>query len=334
MFKLTDRNSNLKSKSFLFTINPALKIIFTFLIFKIIFTLDIDFFLKKEKNKIDILFFCLPLFFITITLFYLLFSINFSFSKLIENVSHFKFFIFFSFLIHLSLQKKSEQYLKIYIFKNTFFWFFMFFLFFLFFIKQKKTKNIYILFNLFIFIMLPFVCFINNFKIYYIQTLFLEIKDLLNIFLILIRILLILILNILISETTSFMEISDGIEIILKPLKKIGVPVEIFAIMLSLIFMSIPFLLYEIQKIIKAQISRGLNLYTKNIFKKIYFLIALLIPIFILIFKKSFVLSNAMETRGFILGKPRTKLSHYYINKKDFFILFIVLFFFIFSFFY
>ncbi|WP_210352292.1 hypothetical protein [Texas Phoenix palm phytoplasma] len=58
-----------------------------------------------------------------------------------------------------------------------------------------------------------------------------------------------------------------------------------------------------------------------------------MIPIFILSFKKSFVLANAMESRGFVLGQERTKLANYKILKKDYFILIIVFLFFLISFF-
>ncbi|KAB8122119.1 MAG: ABC-type cobalt transport system permease protein [Candidatus Phytoplasma cynodontis] len=325
--------NNFKKNSFLFSLNPALKIILTILFFKIIFTLNIDCFFKAN-SKLNIFLSFLPFFFVTLSLFGLLWSINFSFLKLIENLLNFKFFILFSFFIYLSFEKPSEKYCSIYIFENTFIWFFILFLFFLFFVKKSIHKKIYLITNLVVFLLLPFIFFKINFQTKYIQVLFFKIKDLFYIFLILIRISFILILNILISETTSFMEINDGLEIILKPLKKIGIPTEVFCIMISLIFMSIPFLLIEIQKIIKAQISRGLNLYTQNIFKKIYFLISLLVPIFVLIFQKSFVLANAMETRGFVIGNNRTKLSNYKIIKKDFISLCIVMFFFVYSFFY
>ncbi|WP_153368723.1 energy-coupling factor transporter transmembrane component T [Candidatus Phytoplasma sacchari] len=330
MPKLIKNSNYKKSKSFLFSIHPALKIILSILLFKIIFTLNIDFFFH-EKNKINILFSGLNFLFIITIIILSLFSIDFSFNKLIENLSNLKLFIFFSFFIYFSFEKPKEKYLNIYIFKNTFFLFLIIFILFSFFKTNKKQKRIYFLLNLIILIILPYIFFIINFKNNYLQIIFFTIKDLLQIILILIRISLILILNIIIKETTSFMEINDGLEIILKPLKKIGIPVEIFSIMLSLIFMSIPFLLSEIQKIIKSQISRGLNFYTKNIFKKIYFLLSLLIPIFVLIFQKSFILANAMETRGFVLGKKRTKLSFYKIKKSDILIMFVIILFFLYS---
>jgi energy-coupling factor transport system permease protein len=331
--KLLKENNNKQIKSFIYFLHPALKIILTILTFKIIFSLNIDFCFDKKKN-ITIFFSLLPLFSVTIALFFLLFSIDFSISKLIKNFFHLKFFIFLSLLFYLSSEKPKEQYFKIYIWKNIFFIFFILFLFSFFFKHKKIIKNIYLLISFIFLFVLPFIFYYNNQNINYIENLFFKKKDLLQLFLVLWRILLILILNILITETTSFIEINDGLEIILKPFKKIGIPIEIFSIMISVIFMSIPFLLKETQKIMKAQISRGLNFYTKNIFKKIYFLLSLLIPIFVLVFQKSFVLANAMETRGFVLGQERTKLSFYKMKKNDYLILFIVLFFFIYSFFY
>ncbi|MBP3059389.1 energy-coupling factor transporter transmembrane protein EcfT [Texas Phoenix palm phytoplasma] len=330
-----------ENKFFLYRLNPAIKIILTVLMFKIIFSLNINF---SQNNIYFYMNIFLFIFFIFV-LFWLLIIIDFSLKKLFYQILNFKFLFLFSLIIHSSFQipnlANHNDYLEIYIWKNffnLFFIFFIFFLFFCFFVKDKIYKKIYWILNFFFFLVLPFLIhygyiYISFFSKIYIQSIFFKKNDLFQIFLIFIRILLILIVNILINQTTSFIEINDGLEIILKPLKKIKFPVEIFSIMLSLIFMSIPFLLEETQKIFKAQLSRGLNFYTHNFFKKIYYLISLLIPIFILSFKKSFVLANAMESRGFVLGQERTKLANYKILKKDYFILIIVFLFFLISFF-
>ncbi|MFR0367883.1 energy-coupling factor transporter transmembrane component T family protein [Candidatus Phytoplasma palmae] len=330
-----------ENKFFLYRINPAIKIILTILMFKIIFSLKIDF----SQNSIYLYMHIFLFIFFICVLFWLLMSINFSLKKLFYQIFNFKFLFLFSLIIHSSFQipgyVNRSDYFEIYIWKNFFNLFLIFFIFFClfcFFIKNKIYKKIYWFLNFFFFLILPLLIHygyisIGFFQKIYLQSIFLKKKDLFQIFLIFIRILLLLIVNILINQTTSFIEINDGLEILLKPLKKIKFPVEIFSIMLSLIFMSIPFLLEETQKIFKAQLSRGLNFYTNNFFKKIYYLISLLIPIFILSFKKSFVLANAMESRGFVLGQERTKLANYKILKKDYFILIIIFLFFVISFF-
>ncbi|TKA87612.1 MAG: energy-coupling factor transporter transmembrane protein EcfT [Candidatus Phytoplasma asteris] len=132
------------------------------------------------------------------------------------------------------------------------------------------------------------------------------------------RLFLIVMLFFLFNKITSFIEIQDGLDIILSPLKKLKIATETFTLMLSLIFMANSFLLQETNKILKAQTTRGMDLHKKNIFKRINHLLALLVPIFVLVFKRSLVLSNAMEVRGYVLGAPRTKMITYRWKMLDF----------------
>jgi energy-coupling factor transport system permease protein len=122
----------------------------------------------------------------------------------------------------------------------------------------------------------------------------------------------------LFNKITSFIEIQDGLDIILSPLKKCKISTETFTLFLSLIFMANTFLLQETNKILKAQIARGMDLHKKNVFKRINHLLALLVPIFVLVFKRSLVLSNAMEVRGYVLSAPRTKMITYRWKIIDF----------------
>ncbi len=132
------------------------------------------------------------------------------------------------------------------------------------------------------------------------------------------RLFLIMMLFFLFNKITSFIEIQDGLDIVLSPLKKLKIATETFTLMLSLIFMANYFLLQETHKILKAQTARGMDLYKKNIFKRINHLLALLVPVFVLVFKRSLVLSNAMEVRGYVLGSPRTKMITYRLKIIDF----------------
>ncbi|WAN63513.1 energy-coupling factor transporter transmembrane protein EcfT [Candidatus Phytoplasma rubi] len=321
---------NIKNKSFLKSIHPSLKIILFILIFKIIFSLNLDLNAKLTLQK-QLFYFFYFIFFIFI--FVLLFKLidNF-FIKFIRQILNLKFFFLFCFFLHVSPKEKEFSFS---IFPNdiTFFFIIILFLYFLsFFLIKNEYKNIYFLIIFFFVIVLPSILQFSLNQDFFLKLYF-DKKDLLNIFFIFLRICLFFMLNFLINQTTSFIEIKDGLEILLKPLKIIKFPVEIFSLMISLILMSIPFLLEESKKILKAQISRGLNFYTKNIFKKVYYLISLLIPILILAFKKSFVLANAMETRGYVLGKPRTKLNVFQITKKDYFIFCFIFVFFVWSFF-
>lgn len=132
-----------------------------------------------------------------------------------------------------------------------------------------------------------------------------------------VRILTVIIITSLLTYTTSTTELNDGLESVLKPLKYIGVPVSVFSMMLSLTLRSIPTLLEETDKIMKAQASRGVDFKESKLVEKIVQIISLLIPIFVVSFKRSLDLSNAMEVRGYILGDKRTKLVSYVWTHKD-----------------
>lgn len=324
--------STLKRKSFIYKINPSIKIILFIFIFKIIFSLNLD--LNSELTSYKILFYiCYFIFFLFI--FYLLSNIvSNCFRILIRQILSLKFFVFLSFFFNVSSNNpKTENFFSFSIFPNnlSLFLFLILFLYFVSFLlfTNRVYKNIYFIFIFIFFCLLPSVLHKDQeffLKLYYNK------KLLLNIFFIFVRVCLFFMVNFLISKTTSFVEIKDGLELLLKPFKIIKFPVEMFSLMISLIFLSMPFLIEESQKIIKAQLSRGLNFYTKNILKKILYLVSILIPILILTFKKSFALANAMETRGYVLGKPKTKFNVYKIKRNDIFIFFLFLSFFIFSF--
>jgi energy-coupling factor transport system permease protein len=150
------------------------------------------------------------------------------------------------------------------------------------------------------------------------QNYILQTTSFLRICFIMTRLLLIVMLLFLFNKITSFIEIQDGLDIILSPLKKCKISTETFTLFLSLIFMANTFLLQETNKILKAQIARGMDLHKKNVFKRINHLLALLVPIFVLVFKRSLVLSNAMEVRGYVLSAPRTKMITYRWKIIDF----------------
>lgn len=139
------------------------------------------------------------------------------------------------------------------------------------------------------------------------------------------RIIAVMVIASLLTFTTSTIELNDGLESLMKPLRVIKIPTYIFSMMISLTLRSIPTLLLETEKIMKAQTSRGADFNESTIRQKIGQIIALLIPVFVISFDRADDLSNAMEARGYIIGEPRTKLDVYKINYKDIFILGIVL---------
>ncbi|NLN50567.1 MAG: energy-coupling factor transporter transmembrane protein EcfT [Acholeplasmataceae bacterium] len=123
------------------------------------------------------------------------------------------------------------------------------------------------------------------------------------------RIIIIIILSSLLTFTTIPTDITNGIESLLKPLKIIRFPVGELAMMLSLTLRFIPTLLDEANKIMKAQASRGVEFSESKFREKIVQIVSLLIPLFVVSFKRAEDLANAMDVRGYIVGGKRTKID-------------------------
>lgn len=137
-----------------------------------------------------------------------------------------------------------------------------------------------------------------------------------------VRIMITVLLTSLLTFTTMTTDLNYGIEMVLSPLKVIKVPVEVFAMMLALILRYIPTLLFESEKIMKAQASRGLDFKESKLKEKITQIIALLIPIFLISITRAEELSDAMEARGYVIGAKRSRIDEHSINAKDLIALF------------
>ena len=114
--------------------------------------------------------------------------------------------------------------------------------------------------------------------------------------------------SVLLTYTTSPISLTDGIESLLKPLKKIGVPVHSFAMMMSIALRFIPTLVEETEKIMNAQKSRGADFSSGGLVKRAKALIPLLVPLFVSSFKRADELATAMECRCYRGDVNRTKL--------------------------
>ncbi len=123
------------------------------------------------------------------------------------------------------------------------------------------------------------------------------------------RIMVVIILSSLLTFTTMTTDLNNGLEAVMKPLEWVKFPVAELSMMLSLTLRFIPTLLEETQKIMKAQASRGVEFSESSLKKKISQMISLLIPIFIISFKRAEDLANAMESRGYVIGEKRTKID-------------------------
>lgn len=122
----------------------------------------------------------------------------------------------------------------------------------------------------------------------------------------------------LLTLSTMSTDINNGIEAVLSPLKLIKVPVGVLSMLISLTLRFIPTLLEESKKIMNAQASRGVDFQEGKLREKVTQIISLLIPMFVISFKRAEDLSNAMEARGYIIGEKRTKLDELKLRWRDY----------------
>lgn len=150
---------------------------------------------------------------------------------------------------------------------------------------------------------------------------FLEItrEGLYNAFFMGVRLVLLIIGSSLLTLTTKPIKLTDGIESLLWPMKKIGVPAHELAMMMTIALRFIPTLLEETDKIMKAQMARGADFESGNIFKRAKSLIPLLIPLFISAFRIAQDLAMAMEARCYSGGENRTRMTEMKYGKRDIF---------------
>lgn len=118
--------------------------------------------------------------------------------------------------------------------------------------------------------------------------------------------------------TTTPNHLTDGMEKSMRPLKVIHLPVHEISMMMSIALRFIPILLEETDKIMKAQIARGADFESGNIFKKAKALVPLLVPLFISAFRRANDLAMAMEARCYRGGEGRTKMKPLKYSKRDF----------------
>lgn len=132
------------------------------------------------------------------------------------------------------------------------------------------------------------------------------------------RLVLLLFATSLLTLTTSPIEFTDGLEKLLKPLTIVHFPVHELAMMMTIAIRFIPTLLEETDKIISAQTARGADFESKNLIKRAYSLIPLLIPLFVSAFRRANELALAMEARCYAGGKNRTRMKKLKMSYRDF----------------
>ena len=118
--------------------------------------------------------------------------------------------------------------------------------------------------------------------------------------------------------TTTPNQLTDAMEKMMGPLKKIKVPVHEIAMMMSIALRFIPILLEETDKIMKAQIARGADFESGNVIKKAKSMVPLLVPLFISAFRRANDLAMAMEARCYRGGDKRTKMKPLHYEHRDY----------------
>lgn len=121
----------------------------------------------------------------------------------------------------------------------------------------------------------------------------------------------------LLTYTTSPIVLTDGIEVLLMPFKRFGVPAHELAMMMTIALRFIPTLLEETDRIMKAQSSRGADFVNGNLWQRAKNMVPLLVPLFISAFRRADDLATAMEARCYRGGEGRTKMHQLAYTWRD-----------------
>ena len=133
------------------------------------------------------------------------------------------------------------------------------------------------------------------------------------------RLVLLVITTIMITLTTSPIAFADGIEFLLRPFRRIGIPGHEIAMMMTIALRFIPTLMEEGDKIRKAQMARGADFETGNIFRRARNMVPLLVPLFVSAFRRADELAVAMEARCYRGGINRTRMRELHTRPLDYY---------------
>ncbi|CAM4246291.1 energy-coupling factor transporter transmembrane component T family protein [Weissella hellenica] len=132
-----------------------------------------------------------------------------------------------------------------------------------------------------------------------------------------VRFMLIIMFSTILTLTTQPLAVADGMESLLKPFKKMGLPVSELALMLSIALRFVPTLMDEAQSIMNAQRARGVRFNEGSLMTRIKSFVPLLIPLFVNAIKRAIELGDAMEARGYRGGDQRTKYRVLTWHRQD-----------------
>ena len=132
------------------------------------------------------------------------------------------------------------------------------------------------------------------------------------------RILMLITCTFLLTYTPSPIALTDGLEALMNPLKKVGVPVHELSMMMCIALRFIPTLIEETDKIMCAQKARGADFENGSLIERAKALIPILVPLFISAFRRADELATAMECRCYQGGEGRTKMKLLRYHREDF----------------
>lgn len=133
-----------------------------------------------------------------------------------------------------------------------------------------------------------------------------------------VRLMLLIILSTLLTFTTSPLKLTDALESLLSPFKRMGLPAHELAMMMTIALRFIPTLIRETDKIMKAQQSRGADFITGSILSRLKNMVPILVPLFLSAFRRADDLALAMEARCYRGGEGRTRMKEMKLGRLDY----------------
>ena len=133
-----------------------------------------------------------------------------------------------------------------------------------------------------------------------------------------VRLMLLIVLSTLLTFTTSPLKLTDALESLLSPFKRLGLPAHELAMMMTIALRFIPTLISETDKIMKAQQSRGADFVTGSILSRLKNMVPILVPLFLSAFRRADDLALAMEARCYRGGEGRTRMKEMKLGRLDY----------------
>jgi energy-coupling factor transport system permease protein len=131
------------------------------------------------------------------------------------------------------------------------------------------------------------------------------------------RLIFLMLFSSVLTMTTSPLELTDGIERLLRPMRRIGVPAHELAMMMTIALRFIPTLLQETERIMMAQTARGADFKNGGLLKRGKNMLSLIVPLFLSSFRRADELATAMEARCYRGGEGRTRMYELALKERD-----------------